>query len=205
MTMHAEVASRPVSYRDVLDAPANKTAEIVNGVFYLQAGAAPPHRMVADGLIEALRPPFQRARGGPGGWWIVGEPELYFGDRDYRTLVPDLAGWRREQLPALPRKWADLTVAPDWVCEILSPSTARLDRTEKRAIYAEAGIAHLWMADPVAQTLEIFELIDGRWTLIAVQGGNAEMTAAPFGTVPLTLADLWLPEEETDDDRTDDA
>jgi len=200
MNIHAEVSSRPVSYQDVLDAPAHKTAEIVNGVFYLQAEAAPPHRMVADGLIETLRLPFQRGRGGPGGWWIVGEPELYFGDRDYRTLVPDLAGWRRERLAVLPRSWADLKVAPDWICEILSPSTMRLDRTEKMAVYAEAGVPHLWMADPLARTLEVFELTAGRWTLIAAHGGEADVSLAPFDAVPLAMADLWLPEEENDDD-----
>ena len=205
MNMHADIASRPVSYQDVLDAPPHRVAEIVNGVFYLQAKPAPPHGEVAGGLMSFLRDPFQMGRGGPGGWWIQAEPELYFGSRDYRTLVPDLAGWRRERLPVLPRRWADLKVAPDWVCEILSPSTMRLDRTQKMAIYAEAGIAHLWMADPLACTLEIFELIDGRWTLTAAHGGKPEISAAPFDTVPLTLGDLWLPEEETDDDPQQDA
>ena len=194
-----------VTYRDVLNAPKGVTTEIIDGELYMQARPTERHSQALMGMIESLRPSFERGKGGPGGWWIRAEPQVSFEDRDWRTLVPDLAGWRRERLPVLPRRWADLTVAPDWVCEILSPSTMRLDRTQKMAIYAEAGIAHLWMADPLACTLEIFELIDGRWTLTAAHGGKPEISAAPFDTVPLTLGDLWLPEEETDDDPQQDA
>ena len=196
MNVHRPLPDRPVSYQDVLDAPEHKTAEIINGVFYLQAEAAPPHRSVVDGLIEALRPPFQRGRGGPGGWWIVGEPELYFGDRDYRTLVPDLAGWRRDRVPTLPQRWADLDTRPDWICEIVSPSTARIDRIEKVPIYAEAGVSALWIIDPLARTLEIFELREGRWTLMGVHAGEDSVQAVPFDTLTLALDDLWLPGEE---------
>ncbi len=200
MTAHTKISPPPASYQDVLDAPEGTVAEIVDGVFYLQAEPAPPHRIVMDGMVETLRPPFQRGRGGPGGWWIVGEPELHFGDRNYRTLVPDLAGWRRERLLSIPKRWSDLTVTPDWVCEIVSPSTARLDRTDKMRIYAEVGIPHLWMIDPLAKTLEVFQLHDGRWTLMSTHAGEDEAAAIPFDAVPLALDDLWIEESETDAD-----
>lgn len=190
---------RPVSYQDVLDAPEGRVAEIVNGAFYLQAQPAPPHDELRDGLIEFLRPPFVRGRGGPGGWWIRSEPELYFGDRDFRTLVPDMAGWRKERLPEFPESWDKLTVTPDWVCEILSPSTARLDRTEKMSIYAEADVAHLWLADPLLKTLEAYRLVSGNWLLIASHGGDGSVSVEPFDAVPLALSDLWAPDAEEAD------
>lgn len=199
MSVHREI-DRPVTYQDILDAPEGRVAEIVNGVFYLQAKPAPRHDDLRDGLIEFLRPPFLRGRGGPGGWWIKSEPELHFGDPDYRTLVPDLAGWRKEQLAQFPEAWADLKVAPDWICEILSPSTARLDRLEKMPIYAEAGVSHLWLADPTLRTLEAYNLVSGKWLLDATYGSDGEAAIAPFDAVPLTLGDLWLPEPEGDAD-----
>lgn len=191
MNVHRPL-SRPASYQDILDAPEGRVAEIVNGVFYLQAQPAPPHQEFSGNLISRLKESFQRGSGGPGGWWIVAEPELQFGDRDHRTLVPDLAGWRRERLPQLPQKWDDLDVVPDWVCEILSPSTARLDRTEKLPIYAEVGVAHVWLVDPVAKTLEVLGLENGRWTILAALAGDEAVKAAPFDAVALELGDLWL-------------
>jgi len=202
MNVHRPVTDRPVSYQDVLDAPEHKVAEIINGVFHLQAEPAPPHGEVADGLISFLRGPFQKGRGGPGGWWLKTEPELYFGNRDFRTLVPDVAGWRRDRLPTLPQRWSDLTVRPDWVCEIVSPSTSRIDRTEKMPIYAEAGIPHLWMIDPVAKTLEVYELRDERWTLMSTHAGDDDITALPFEALVMPLVDLWI--EADDEEKTDD-
>ncbi len=198
MTAYGKISPPPVSYQDVLDAPEGTVAEIVDGMFYLQAQPAPPHQELAGNLLTDLKGLFQRGRGGPGGWWIVGEPELHFGDPDYRTLVPDLAGWQRERLHAVPKRWADLTVTPDWVCEIVSPSTARLDRTEKMRVYAEVGIPHLWMIDPLAKTLEVFQLREGRWTLMSTHAGEDEAAAIPFDAVPLALADLWIEDGEDD-------
>ena len=189
---------RPVSYQDVIDAPDDQVAEIVNGVFYLQAKPAPAHAEVTGALGEILRPAFQRGRGGPGGWWIVPEPELQFADRDYRTLVPDLAGWRRERLPVLPQRWSDLNAAPDWACEILSPSTGRLDRVEKMPIYAEEGVAHLWLVDPAEKTLEAYKLTDKGWLLGGAYGDDGEVAIAPFDAVPFPLSDLWMQEPGAD-------
>jgi Uma2 family endonuclease len=131
--------------------------------------------------------PFQKGRGGPGGWWILDEPELHLGDD---ILVPDLAGWRRERMPVFPDvAWFDLV--PDWVCEILSPSTARLDRIEKMPIYAADGVAHLWLIDPILRTLEAYENQHGRWSLIAAHAGQDQIRVPPFDAVALDLSGLW--------------
>jgi Uma2 family endonuclease len=130
---------------------------------------------------------FSKGNGGPGGWWILDEPELHLGDD---ILVPDLAGWRRERMPALPdTAWFELV--PDWVCEILSPSTARLDRIQKMPLYATAGVVHLWLIDPDLRTLEAYENLQGRWTLIATHADQDSVRVAPFDAVALELGGLW--------------
>jgi Uma2 family endonuclease len=124
---------------------------------------------------------------GPGGWWILDEPELHLGEQ---VVVPDLAGWRRERVPAIPDE-AFFTLAPDWVCEVLSPSTERIDRGRKLRIYAEAGVAHAWFVKPTDRTLEVFRLRDGAWTIVGVWEGAAVVRAEPFDAVALDLAPLW--------------
>ena len=187
--------NRPVSYQDVLDAPEGMRAEILDGELVMQARPMPPHDFTYGALNEILRSDFQRGRGGPGGWWIVAEPELHFGDRNFRTIVPDLAGWRKERMPVIDPD-ARYPVVPDWVCEILSPSTARSDRMKKMPIYADVGVKHLWLADPANRSLETYELRAGQWTLLATYGDEGEAAILPFEAVPLPLAELWLPEED---------
>lgn len=135
---------------------------------------------------------FDRGRGGPGGWWILIEPELHL---NAEILVPDLAGWRRERLPELPDA-AWIETPPDWACEVLSPKTARIDRTVKMAIYAEYGIGHCWIIDPRARTLEVFVLTGGHWLLASTWSQNDRVRAAPFDAIELELDALWLPESE---------
>ena len=104
--------------------------------------------------------------------------------------MPDLAGWRRERMPSLPdTAWFDL--APDWVCEILSPSTARTDRVLKMRIYAEHGVAHLWLLDPDLRTLETYGLESGRWVLLGSHAGEETVEAPPFEGLALALPELW--------------
>jgi hypothetical protein len=108
------------------------------------------------------------------------EPELHFGEH---VVVPDLAGWRRERMRAMPRQ-AFFTLAPDWVCEVLSPSTERADRGRKLRIYAEAGVAHVWFLKPADRTLEVLRLrgrVDHRRRL----GGRSRR---PCGALP---GDHW--------------
>ena len=132
---------------------------------------------------------FHRGRGGPGGWWIIDEPEIHF-VRDVEVLVPDLAGWRRERMPCLPLDHR-FEVVPDWVCEVLSPSTRKKDRMIKMKIYAHHGVAHLWLADPLEKTLEIYALTHGNWTVTGLYTDEDEVRAAPFEVLTLQLGDLW--------------
>jgi Uma2 family endonuclease len=137
--------------------------------------------------------PFDAGRGGPGGWWILDEPEIHLGpgpDRD--VLVPDLAGWRVERVPWDPDDDAYLTIAPDWVCEVLSPSTALFDRAKKMPVYAREGVAHVWLLDPAARSLEVFMLgAERRWVLLGVYDDASPIRADPFGAIELDLSALW--------------
>ena len=181
-------APRPATYEDLLAVPAHLVAEIVNGQLRTHPRPRPRHLVASSALGAELGGPFQRGRGGPGGWWILDEPELHLGAD---VLVPDLAGWRRERMPEIPEaSWFEL--APDWVCEILSPSTARMDRVDKMAIYAREGVAHLWLIDPDLKTLEAFELTEKRWTVIATHGGDEPAHVAPFDAFALELGALWV-------------
>ena len=179
--------ARKATYRDVLDAPAHMVAEIVRGALHTQPRPASRHTLAGSSLGDELVSPFQKGRGGPGGWWIVDEPELHFGDD---ILVPDLAGWRRERMPDYPdTPW--FTLAPDWACEILSPSTRKFDLEEKRPAYAREGVGHLWLVDPAARTLEAFALLDGAWTPAGAAREAEPVRVAPFEAVTFPLDALW--------------
>jgi Uma2 family endonuclease len=180
-------ARRPATYDDLLKVPDHLVAEILDGELYTSPRPAPQHTGASSGLGGALHGPFDRGRGGPGGWRILDEPELHLG---HDVVVPDLGGWRRERLPRLPQD-AFFALAPDWVCEVLSPATRTYDLTEKRDIYAEHGVAHLWLIDPQARTLEAFRLADGAWTLIAALHDEAEVRLPPYEAIAVPLAALW--------------
>lgn len=183
----ADLARRYVTYDDLLAVPEHLVAEILNGRLVTHPRPAPKHAVAASALGGGLFAPFHSGCGGPGGWWILDEPELHLGPH---VLVPDLAGWRRERLPAMPETaWFELP--PDWVCEILSPSTAREDRAEKLPIYAEHGVPHLWLIDPELRTVEVFELRERRWLLLNVYEDSAEVSASPFTEIKLPLSSLW--------------
>ena len=179
--------TRRATYQDVLDAPAHRVAEIVDGTLHTQPRPAPPHAVASSRLGFDLGGPFDRGRGGPGGWWIIDEPELHLGED---VLVPDLAGWRRGRMAELPDT-AYFTLAPDWVCEVLSASTRRLDLQGKRPIYAREGVGHLWLVDPADHALEAFELREGQWVLNASAQGNDPISIRPFDAVTFDLGDLW--------------
>lgn len=178
---------RPATYQDVLDAPPNMVAELVGGALHLHPRPAPRHARAGSTLGVEIGGPFDRGRDGPGGWVILYEPELHFGDD---VLVPDWAGWRRERMPKLPET-AWFETAPDWLCEILSPGTRRLDLTDKRAIYAAAGVRHLWLVDPDARTLEAFDNQDGQWLLVAALKDDEEVRVLPFDAIAFSLSALW--------------
>jgi len=183
---------RPATYEDLVKVPDICVAEIVDGELHVSPRPAPRHAVAGSSLGVLVGGPYQHGRGGPGGWWILGEPELHLG-RD--ALVPDLAGWRRARMPRMPST-AYFPLAPDWVCEILSPSTASLDRVKKLTIYAREQVAHAWLIDPVARTLEVLRLEAGRWTILATHTGSDVVRADPFAEIELELESLWADTEE---------
>lgn len=176
------------TYDDLVAVPENLVAEMFDGELYASPRPALPHAHAASVLGMELGGPFQRSRGGPGGWWFLDEPELHFG-RD--VLVPDLAGWRRSRLPAVPPE-PFLTLAPDWVCEVPSPATETIDRSKKLRIYAREGVAHAWLVNPLLQTLEVLSLREWRLTLVGTYEGHITVRAEPFDALELELGALWV-------------
>ncbi len=179
---------RRATYADVLAAPEHLVAEILDGDLVLSPRPAKPHAAAASALGEELGPPFKRGRGGPGGWIILDEPELHLGGD---VVVPDLAGWRRERLPTLTNDEPFFRIAPDWACEVLSPSTAATDRAQKLPIYARERVAHVWLIDPLQRTLEVLRREGEQWLIVAVHRGDARVRAEPFDAIELDVGVLW--------------
>jgi Uma2 family endonuclease len=183
-----EGMARPkATYADLERLPEPLVGELIGGELFASPRPAPKHALASSALAGELVGPFQFGRGGPGGWWILPEPELHFGED---VLVPDFAGWRRERLPSIPDE-AFFTLAPDWICEILSPSTARLDRARKLPRYAGAQVRFAWIIDPLHQTLEALSLENSRWELSGAFGGSDRVRAPPFEAVEIGLESLW--------------
>jgi Uma2 family endonuclease len=184
----ADAAKRRATYDDLVAVPAHLVAELVNGEILTHPRPAAPHANVASNLGGELYGPFRKGKGGPGGWVILDEPEHHLHSD---VLVPDLAGWRRERMPAVPDT-AAFDLAPDWVCEVLSPATAAVDRADKVPIYAREHVHHVWLIDPLLRTLEVFRLLDGqRYEAAATWRGDVIVRAEPFEAIALELAALW--------------
>jgi Uma2 family endonuclease len=183
---------RPASYEDIIDLPEHLVGEIINGRLVTHPRPAPKHARCYSSLGALLGNPYDFGRGGPGGWWILDEPELHLMGH---VLVPDLAGWRRERMPRLPETaWFEL--APDWVCEILSPGTARVDRAEKLPLYAALGVSHAWLVDPDLHLLEAYRNDAGHWLLLGTWQEDALAAIPPFDAIRLELALLWGQRDE---------
>ncbi|NOK23466.1 Uma2 family endonuclease [Corallococcus carmarthensis] len=181
------MGKKPATYADLEALPEHVVGEIVAGELYASPRPAFPHLTAASFLMALLGNPFVFGLGGPGGWYIVLEPRLNLGDD---VLIPDLAGWRRERLPRAPKVVA-LALSPDWVCEVLSPSTRSLDLKVKLPVYAREGVRHVWFIDPVLRTLEVFRLESGQYVQLATHSGTDPVHAEPFEAVALTLSVLW--------------
>ena len=178
---------RRATYKDLEKLPPELVAEIVDGELHASPRPAPRHAWASSRLMSRVGPPYADGHGGPGGWVILVEPEVHF-RKD--VLVPDLAGWRRARLPRLPAT-AYFSVAPDWVCEVISPSTVALDRAKKLSVYGREGVCHLWLIDPVARIVEVFRLVRRRWTVAATHAGNETVRLEPFNEFELDLSALW--------------
>jgi Uma2 family endonuclease len=186
-------ARRRATYEDLRKVPDHMVAEIIDGELFASPRPALPHALASSMIGTALGSAFGRGPGGaraasaPGGWWILDEPELHFADD---VLVPDLAGWRRSRLPVIPDAPA-MTLAPDWACEVISPSTAAIDRGRKMHVYAREGVAHLWVVDPILRTLEVYRLEGDRWVVASTHGGTEAVRAEPFDAISLDLTPWW--------------
>ncbi len=184
----SSTAARRATYDDICALPENVTGEIVAGQLYTQPRPAGPHTLVATGLGVDLGGPFDRGHGGPGGWFLAVEPELHLGDD---VLVPDLAAWRAERLPAEARVGAFFTVAPDWVAEVASPSIRQRDRLVKVPAYAAHGVAQLWLVEPSEGRVEAYKLSDAGWVWLGTWADETAAAIPPFDAVPLDLVRLW--------------
>jgi hypothetical protein len=181
-------AERLASYQDLLALPDNLVGEILHGALHTHPRPTPRHARVGSALGYLIGGPFDGGLGGPGGWWIIDEPDLHLGAD---ILVPDIAGWRRERMPTLPES-AWLGLAPNWVCEILTPATARTDRAIKMPLYARESVAHLWLVDPAARTLEVYGLQqDRRWLLLDTLKDDDKVCQPPFASCTFSLDGLW--------------
>ena len=183
-----EPAEKRAVYQDLYSIPENMTGEIIDGELIVTPRPSRKHTITTSRLGGEIIPPYDFGRGGPGGWIILDEPEISLGEN---ILVPDLAGWKKQRFPIEePHNW--ISVAPDWVCEILSPGTAQIDRTEKMPIYAQHQVSHAWLIDPILKTLEVFKFEPGRWVVLGVYAKSARMRAEPFPEIELNLGLLWL-------------
>lgn len=178
------------SYADLVALPPHVVGELVEGELHVSPRPAPRYAVAKTALGGELNGAFQRGRGGPGGWWILFEPELHLGDD---VLVPDIAGWRRDRLPVPPDE-PSFTLAPDWICEVLSPGTSGFDRRLKMPLYAREGVKHAWIVDPQTKTLEVYRLEGTFWLQVGTYGPDEPVRAEPFEAVEIALGDLWIPE-----------
>jgi Uma2 family endonuclease len=183
----AEPARRLATYEDILALPEHITGEIIAGELYTSPRPAGRHTFVASELGGELVPPFGRGRGGPGGWYILHEPELHLGDD---VLVPDLAGWKRERLPLEARTGAYFTIVPDWVCEVFSPWTTKRDREIKAPTYARHGVQHLWLVDPVAGHVDAYSRREDGWLWLGSWSDN-DARIPPFDAIGIELQTIW--------------
>jgi Uma2 family endonuclease len=182
---------RDALYERYLAVPDHLRAEIIEGTLYVSPRPAPKHANAASVLGGELNPPFQRGRGGPGGWWILDEPELQLDEK--QPISPNLASWRVERMPELPET-AYFTLAPDWVCEVLSRSTEKVDRDKKLPYYAAHRVRHVWLVDPIDKRLEVYTLGDvGGWLEVRTYEGDVSVRAEPFDAIELDLSALWSP------------
>lgn len=185
-------APKLATYDDLLALPEDMNAEVLAGELVAQASPLFEHSYAQAALLEVLRGPFERQRGGPGGWWIVTDIDVRFTDHD--VARPDVVGWRRERLPS-PWGKRPIEVVPDWICEVLSPHGIRRDRVFKMQLYARHGVSHYWLVDPSECTLEALVLERGRWMVAGTYDRTAVVRIPPFEAIEFVVGDLFGPEQ----------
>lgn len=178
---------RAATYEELSAVPEHRVGEIIDGDLYTFPRPSCLHARAAFRLSSRLGPPFDEGVGGPGGWILLTEPELHLGPH---VVVPDIAGWRRERLSELPDV-PHFTMAPDWICEVLSPATERIDRLKKLRVYAEAGVRHAWLVSPAMRSLEVYLSSGNQFALTATHADSELARAEPFAELEIELAALW--------------
>jgi Uma2 family endonuclease len=182
--------TRDATYQDLVDAPEQMIAELIDGDLYAWPRPDGPHVETLSVLGMIIGSPYDRGRGGPGGWRIIDRPQVHLAEQ---VLVPDLAGWRRERMPQIPQ--GHFVITPDWVCEVISPSSLRIDRGKKMRIYAEHGVPWMWLVDPIGRTLEVLTLDGDNWKYVATYTGEDVVRAEPFPEAEINLGSIWGPDE----------
>lgn len=187
-------ARKFATWEDLLDIPDGLKAEVLGGVVCMSPSPRAVHGRAVAMLLNRISPRFDAGGDGAdqGGWWIV--PEVDVRLTRYDIVRPDISGWRRARMPKLPAD-VPVDVVPDWVCEVLSPSTEARDRGVKMPLYAAAGIAHAWLVSPDLRLVEGYELLNGRWTVLGVWADGVEVEVAPFGGLLLDVSGLFPPLE----------
>jgi Uma2 family endonuclease len=184
----SEPERKKASYEDLYSIPENAVGQIIDGELIVGPRPSRKHALAATVLTAELSQRYSMGRARvPGGWIILFQPEIKLGDD---ILVPDLTGWKRERFP-----WEEetswISVPPDWVCEILSPSSVRIDRIKKMTIYATHGVPYFWLIDPRDRTLEVLKLESGRWVVLGTYADDAKVRAEPFPEAEIELGRLW--------------
>jgi len=185
-----EPARRLATYADLLALPDADRAEIIGGEISLQPSPTPAHQSTLGEIYAELRGPFQRGRGGPGGWWLIQDVDVEFGPHD--ICRPDISGWRKERIPEFPAE-RPVRHLPDWVCEGLSPRTALHDQGEKRALYQRTGIPWYWLVEPLNRTLTVLRLVREGYVVEQVVGDTGSAALHPFDDVEIDLASIFPP------------
>jgi len=181
-------AKTVAKYEDLFNVPDNMVGEIIAGELVTQPRPGPKHARASSAVGAILFNEYDfKSAGGPQGWWIIDEPECHL---SADVVVPDVAGWKKTSMSELPdTAWFE--TPPDWVCEVISPSTAKYDRGSKRDIYAREGVGFLWIVDPITRIIEVFAMKDGRWTLSVTVSDNQVVQLPPFLELPFDLSALW--------------
>lgn len=171
-----------------IELPDHVVGEIISGELHVSPRPALKHGNATSSLLHELMGPFHKGKGGPGGWVIMMEPEIHLADH---ILVPDIGGWKRDKIPAITNE-TFFSISPDWVCEVLSPSTAGFDRVKKMPIYLEQNVKHIWLIDPILKTLEVFENNKTSWILVKTFMNDDKVRCVPFLEIEIDLSVLWV-------------
>jgi Uma2 family endonuclease len=189
----AETARRLATWDDLARTPEDgRTYEVLNGELEASPRPTPAHNWAQSALSGEVHPPFGRGRGGPGGWWILVEPDVML--ERHQIVVPDFAARRRDRLPDLAAQ-RPLAVVPDWMCEVVSPADPGRDRVRKSDLYLRTGVPHYWIVDPADRTLEAFESSEGRWVRLGAWTDGDTPRVPPFEAIELDVAGLFLPRQ----------